>query len=173
MTENNVQKTYDVIIIGAGPAGLSAALGLVKRGITDILVLEKYQFPRYKCCAGYIINKTLEAYEKADLNIENCHYSLIKDFNILYKNKNCLTIANKFLYTNEKIDRVELDYEFFKLAKSKGIEIWENTRISTHNMAENLLILSNGQTIAYQYLIFADGTTGFGSRYQHKNKSRM
>lgn len=53
-----MNKKYDVIIIGAGPAGISAALNLQELGKKNILVIERYVFPRYKCCAGYITGKT-------------------------------------------------------------------------------------------------------------------
>jgi geranylgeranyl reductase family protein len=42
---------YDCIIVGAGPAGGSAAYHLAKRG-RSVLVLEKAALPRYKPCAG-------------------------------------------------------------------------------------------------------------------------
>lgn len=173
MEENTLNKKYNVIIVGAGPAGISTALNLLKNGVEDVIVLEKYQFPRYKCCAGYITNKTLNAYKNVGLDIEECHYSLIKDFNIFYNYKNCLNITNKFLYTNEKIDRVELDYNFYKLAKNKGIEILENTIITNHDIKENAVTISGGIILKYNYLIFADGTSGFGSRYQKNKKCNI
>lgn len=42
---------YDCIIVGAGPAGGSAAYHLAKRG-RSVLVLEKAVLPRYKPCGG-------------------------------------------------------------------------------------------------------------------------
>ena len=57
------------------------------------------------------------------LNIEEAHYSLIKEFNIFLQAEKRQTIANQFLYTNRMIDRVELDNAFAELAKSKGIRI--------------------------------------------------
>jgi geranylgeranyl reductase family protein len=42
---------YDCIIVGAGPAGGSAAYHLAKRG-RSVLILEKEPLPRYKPCGG-------------------------------------------------------------------------------------------------------------------------
>src|SRR5437016_9222805 len=42
----NEQKKYDVVIIGAGPAGSSAAAILAEKG-RRVLVLEREKFPRY------------------------------------------------------------------------------------------------------------------------------
>ena len=44
---------HDVIIVGGGPAGSSAARQLVDGGY-DCLVLDREQFPREKLCAGWI-----------------------------------------------------------------------------------------------------------------------
>ncbi len=161
-----------IIIIGAGPSGLSTALNLKKFGINDILVIEKGKFPRYKCCAGYITAKTKRAYKELGLDTDKCHYSLIEDFNIFYRLKNRQTIKNKFLYTNRKIDRVELDNDFYELAKSEQIDILEETYITRDDLSTNIVTLSTGENIAFEYLIFADGTSGYGSRHQtvkHKN----
>ena len=45
--------TCDVIVVGGGPAGASAARRL-KQGGADVLVLDKEVFPRLKLCAGWI-----------------------------------------------------------------------------------------------------------------------
>ena len=46
-------KPYDIIIIGAGPAGTSAALFLEKRGCR-IALLDQARFPRDKVCGEFI-----------------------------------------------------------------------------------------------------------------------
>lgn len=164
---------YQVVIIGAGPSGLATALNLKAQGIDDILVIERLKFPRYKCCAGYITSKTKKVYENLGLKIKNCHYSLIKDFNIFYKHKIRQSITNKFLYTNKSIDRVELDNAFYNLAKSKKINIMENTTIKEHDMHDNIILLSNDKKLEYNYLVFADGTNGYGSTYQKRSKQNI
>ncbi len=41
-----------VLIIGAGPAGASAAVALAQRGVTDVLLVDRDQFPRDKTCGS-------------------------------------------------------------------------------------------------------------------------
>ncbi|MGI9516141.1 MAG: geranylgeranyl reductase family protein [Pirellulaceae bacterium] len=51
---------YDVIIVGAGPAGCGAAWDLGRRG-RSVLLLDRHQFPRAKACGGGLTIKTLRA----------------------------------------------------------------------------------------------------------------
>src|SRR6185295_11120078 len=44
---------YDVIIVGGGPAGTSAAITLAQSGIR-VLVLESKHMPRHKLCGEFI-----------------------------------------------------------------------------------------------------------------------
>ncbi len=44
---------YDAIVIGAGPAGSSAALALARRGRT-VAIVEKSAFPRHKVCGEFM-----------------------------------------------------------------------------------------------------------------------
>jgi menaquinone-9 beta-reductase len=46
-------RTCDVLVVGGGPAGSSAAWKLRQAG-ADVLVLDKERFPRLKLCAGWI-----------------------------------------------------------------------------------------------------------------------
>lgn len=45
---------WDVIVVGAGPAGASAAHAAAAAG-RRVLLLEKAELPRYKTCGGGII----------------------------------------------------------------------------------------------------------------------
>ncbi len=58
----------DVIIVGGGPAGSSAAWRLVQAGAT-CLVLDREDFPREKLCAGWVTPQVL-----SDLEIDPAAY---------------------------------------------------------------------------------------------------
>lgn len=51
---------FDVIIVGAGPAGTAAAYDLRLSG-KSVLLLDRHDFPRHKACAGGLTVKTLKA----------------------------------------------------------------------------------------------------------------
>ena len=53
---------YDVIVIGAGPAGCTAARILAEKG-RRVLLVERCRMPRYKSCSGQLIQKTLDLVE--------------------------------------------------------------------------------------------------------------
>ena len=54
---------YDVIVVGAGPAGSTAAKTLAEKG-RKVLLAERAKMPRYKSCSGQLIQKTLDLVER-------------------------------------------------------------------------------------------------------------
>lgn len=50
---------YDCIVVGAGPAGSTAAKTLAEKGF-KVLLAEKFKLPRYKSCSGVLIKKSME-----------------------------------------------------------------------------------------------------------------
>lgn len=50
---------FDVIVIGAGPAGSAASKALAEKGF-KVLLVEKFRMPRYKSCSGQLIKKSLD-----------------------------------------------------------------------------------------------------------------
>lgn len=57
------EKMYDVIVIGAGPAGCCAARTLAGLG-KRVLLVERFNLPRYKSCSGVLISKAMELTER-------------------------------------------------------------------------------------------------------------
>ena len=60
-------ETYDLLIVGAGPAGAAAAYWAAKRGL-EVLAVDKQHFPRDKTCGDGLTPRAVK--ELADMGLE-------------------------------------------------------------------------------------------------------
>jgi len=110
-------KVFDIVIIGGGLAGLTAALHLKQKGF-EVLVIEKNNYPHHKVCGEYVSNEVIPYLEHLGIN------DLDK-----YPNINRLQISTrsgKSVYTQLPlggigVSRYTLDYSMYKVAKKKGV----------------------------------------------------
>ena len=123
-------QTYDVIVVGAGPAGATLAYELAKKGIR-VLLLEKEKLPRYKCCAGGI---TTRATRLLDFDISEAVEDVVYKVSISYNFGNPYTGHHNqpLIYT---VMRDVFDYLLVKRAQQFGavlIDGQEVTQIQTN-----------------------------------------
>jgi menaquinone-9 beta-reductase len=62
----HISPCWDVVVVGAGPAGALAAHGLASRGVR-VLLVEQRLFPRWKVCGACLSPQALAALEAAGL----------------------------------------------------------------------------------------------------------
>ncbi len=59
-------RLWDIVIIGAGPAGAMAAYELAQHAL-DVLLIDQSEFPRRKVCGGCLSRRALDLLEQAQL----------------------------------------------------------------------------------------------------------
>ena len=59
-----IATCWDVVVVGAGPAGALAAHGLASRGVR-VLLVEQRHFPRWKVCGACLSPQALAVLEAA------------------------------------------------------------------------------------------------------------
>jgi len=79
-------EKYNVVIIGAGPAGSFLANKLKNKGY-KVLIIEKKKFPRYKSCAGGLSKKAYDILYNENINIKKVIEKNVKNFLYVRNNK--------------------------------------------------------------------------------------
>jgi geranylgeranyl reductase family protein len=153
---------YDVIIVGAGPAGSVAAYECAKSGFTTAL-LEKYSLPREKPCGGAVM------YHGLRLIKERIPHSLIE--RKIYGLRFVLSHGKEAEFVSEKLIGITTMRTFFdeflaKRAVRKGAELHEKARVVKVTVDQNCanVILQNGTTFKSLFVIGADGVNSVVSR---------
>jgi menaquinone-9 beta-reductase len=57
--KKGLKEKYDVVIVGAGPAGAATAMAITGQGL-DTLIIEKAGLPRYKMCGGLLFPESVQ-----------------------------------------------------------------------------------------------------------------
>lgn len=167
-----MKSYYEVLIIGAGPSGLSAGLKLQESGV-DCCIIERAIYPRFKLCGGLLTQKTIDLI--SELNIGRFNSDLIKfktnKVNIDNKDKRVLSFENGIPFI--LVDRVEFDNYLFEKYKQKGGKIVEGVFPIKFDSSSQSVFLSNGEQISYGILVGADGVKGFTSNFVGNNDLPM
>jgi geranylgeranyl reductase family protein len=153
-------KYYDVIIVGAGPAGSTAGYLLSKSGLS-VLIIDKYTFPRKKLCAGLITFKTVKLLErifgetvqslkdKDIINFESSHYKVFRKNKLITQRD----ISTPFRF----IDRFSYDHFLLLKAKQVGAEVLEGEKIISFDLSMSTVTTSTNHQFRGRIILGADG----------------
>lgn len=114
------ENTYEVVVVGGGLAGLTAAIALAQKGIS-VLVVEKKPYPRHKVCGEYVSNEILPYLEYLGLDVMALGATSINSFSISALNGKKL--AARLPLGGFGISRFALDKALYELALSSGAQV--------------------------------------------------
>ncbi|MBW4421745.1 MAG: geranylgeranyl reductase family protein [Myxacorys californica WJT36-NPBG1] len=148
---------FDCIVVGAGPAGGTAAYHLAKRG-RSVLVLEKDALPRYKACSGGVSPAIAQWFD--------CDFSPVisRKVNTIRYTWKLGDPVNATLNTPEPmwmVRRDEFDHFLIKQAQQLGAELRDNTAVTGIEFkGDHWQVNTTEGTLEARYLIAADGAKG-------------
>ena len=153
--------SYDVVIIGAGPAGCSAGIMLAKKGM-KILLLDKSEFPRKKPCGGLLTEKTYSIITKT-LGLNGLDEVIIQKSNgfEIYDGNRFINSAKANNYTYY-VSRKSFDNFLLEGAKQAGCVVLTGAVVSNIKF-ESVLI--GAESYQFKYLIGADGLNSMVRRH--------
>lgn len=149
-------QSFDVIIIGAGPAGLQCAEALGNTHLS-VLLLEKNEVIGPKICAGGLTGKDI-AYLNLPEELLEFGFNRVR----LHVNNLASTIKSEenFAFT---IDRERFgQWQFNKLKTFPNIEVRTHARVSEITRES---VTANKERIGYRYLVGADGSNSIVKQF--------
>lgn len=151
---------YDVIVVGLGPAGATAAYELNKKGF-KVLAFDKQKHPRYKPCGGGLtakIEKILEPDFKSI--VERTVYKV----NFTFRGTGDIRAASNspIVYM---VMRDVFDNFLVEKARAAGSEIHEQEKvIQVEEGKDSVLVMTEKSMYAAKLLIGADGVNSIVAR---------
>lgn len=121
---NTVNPYHDIIIIGGGLAGLSAAIHLRNYDF-KVMLIEKNDYPKHKVCGEYISNEVLPYLNYLQIDVFALGAKTITKFEVS-------TAKGKLIKANLPlggfgISRYALDNALYQMAKEKGVTVLQDT----------------------------------------------
>ncbi|MBI5749580.1 MAG: geranylgeranyl reductase family protein [Nitrospinae bacterium] len=156
---------YDVIVIGGGPAGSTAARGCAERGFKTLLI-DKELFPRYKPCGGALSFRTINSlgFEIPQGMIE----AECKGVNVYYKGE--MSSYEKEGRVAVMVSREKFDNLLFEMAKERGCMTLTGERVvSVDRGGEYIKVNTEKGAYSARFVVGADGANSVVSKFINGN----
>ncbi len=144
---------FDVIVVGAGPAGTTAARELAGSGVS-VLVLDRARFPRYKACGGGIPQRTERMLPfPIDSVIEDSvrHLEVAYRGGMRFRRDSGAPFAHMVM--RDRFDDLLLSY-----AKAAGAEFRPETTVRAVEQNDaGIRVIADGFEAEASFLVCADG----------------
>lgn len=144
-------KSFDVLIVGLGPAGASAAFKAAEAGLSVIAVEKNRVIGQPVQCAEFI-PMPMQRYAKS----ETVYQQTVTGMNTFLPSGR----VEQTPFPGLMIDRAAFDQQLAKKAKDEGAELHCSTRLHALNSEEKIATLKGDDgeyQVAYRFLVAADG----------------
>ena len=144
---------YDVVIIGAGPAGACAGYWLAAAGLKTALV-DRRKFPREKLCGGLLTCKTIDMLREV-LPVDEIPKYGISASHVFHHGQ--LVASFQLLSEAYTVCRSQFDALLVEAAEKRGVHTYLGESLQTVDFIQRKVRLSDGHSLGYSVLIGADG----------------
>jgi geranylgeranyl reductase family protein len=164
--------SYDVVVVGAGPAGATAAKFLAEKGV-NVLLTDKHTFPRDKPCGGMLTVRTFKRFPYIPKELISASSFGGSIYSSSLKHR---VVVQRDEPVAAFVVRKDFDHALVRLAQKNGAEFRDGlTAIDIHRVnGKAAVTFDNGESIESHLVIGADGVwsvvakkAGLGQHYPH------
>ena len=147
---------HDVIVSGAGPAGSFFALNCARNGL-DVLLLEKDQLGRKKCCAGGLLKRSLRVMDGSRIP-ESLIERELTGFSFVVN-------GDRFPFRLQRplgimVRREAFDLYLVKSAEKAGAHVTDEVKVmSAKESTDRILVRTSQGEAEAKYLVIAEGAS--------------
>lgn len=149
-----MENQPDVLIVGGGLAGLTAALHLRKKGL-QVTVIEKDSYPRHKVCGEYVSSEVIPYLKWLGADVEELKPVKISQFE--FSSCNGKIAAVNLPLGGFGISRYALDNYLYIKIKEAGCSFVKASVEAINFEGEMLKVTTSGETFAAKIVIGAYG----------------
>lgn len=137
-----VNGTFDLVVVGAGPAGVAASIAAANRGL-HVSLLEAGRYPRHKVCGEFV---SAEAVEVLRYLLGDQSKILLDAFriNISRLHAGNATVSMPLVPSAYSIPRIRLDETLWQAARARDIDCRTLSAISISNAGAYFEIETSG-----------------------------
>lgn len=149
-----MKTNWDVLIIGGGLAGLTAAIHLSQKDL-KVLLIEKSEYPRHKVCGEYISNEILPYLSWLSIDISQLNPTHISKFE--FSSNDGKNAAAKLPLGGFGVSRYTLDHFLYQKALANNSVILKDTVTNIVFDHDIFTVTTSEQTLTAKIVLGAFG----------------
>jgi len=150
----------DAVIVGAGPAGSTAAFLLASNGLR-VVVLDRSHFPREKLCGGLLTWKAIQthvaAFGVSAATLKSEKIIRVESHRYLVGGRNSQPIHGTLAYPFHLVERKVYDQFWLDRAVSAGADFRPGVRVTAFDPAASQVVTADGDILHGRFVLGADG----------------